>query len=73
MPHKTVGSRAEVFHGNADHTSGGLKKSDLLQNDRGRIVSKKKSVQATKKNQLEKLGFITKPGKFKLFKKSDGY
>ena len=34
-----VGSRAQVFHGTADHTSGGLKKSDLKMKD-GRIISK---------------------------------
>ncbi len=35
----TVGSRAEVFHGNADATSGGLTKKDLKLKD-GRIISK---------------------------------
>jgi len=35
----TVGSRAEVFHGNADATSGGLTKKDLKMKD-GRIISK---------------------------------
>jgi len=34
-----VGSRAQVFHGTADRTSGGLKKSDLKMKD-GRIISK---------------------------------
>jgi len=46
---KTVGSRASVMHGNAMHTSGGLKKSDLKRNKSGSIVSKKKSVGASKK------------------------
>ncbi len=45
---KTIGSRAEVFHGNADHTSGGLEKSDLLKNKRGRIVSARKHKTAKK-------------------------
>ena len=27
---KTEGSRAEVHHGNAKHTSGGLEKKDLM-------------------------------------------
>ena len=40
---KQVGSRAQVMHGNADHTSGGLKKGDLKYNKSGRIVSRKKS------------------------------
>jgi len=36
---KSVGSRAEVLHGVANHTSGNLKKSDLKL-AHGRIVSK---------------------------------
>ena len=39
----TVGSKAQVFHGTADHTSGGLHKKDLKQTTDGRIVSKKQS------------------------------
>jgi hypothetical protein len=39
----TVGSRAEVFHGNAKQTSGGLTKKDLKMKD-GRI---KKSYKKT--------------------------
>ena len=33
----TVGSRAEVYHGNANATSGGLTKKDLMMKD-GRIT-----------------------------------
>jgi hypothetical protein len=40
---KAVGSRAQVMHGTADHTTGGLKKGDLKMNKWGRIVSRKKS------------------------------
>ena len=29
MPERTFGSRAEVFHGNAKKTTGGLTKKDL--------------------------------------------
>jgi hypothetical protein len=43
----TVGSRAEVFHGNATQTSGGLRKSDLKMKD-GRIISKAASKAAKK-------------------------
>ena len=39
---KTVGSRAEVMHGTAEHTSGYLYKDDLMYNKEGRIVSKRK-------------------------------
>lgn len=66
---KTVGSRAEVFHGTAKKTSGGLMKSDLIKNKRGLIVSKKKSDRAKKERRLEKAGYTTKPGVFKLSKK----
>ena len=38
----TVGSRAQVYHGNADQTAGGLKKKDLKM-VKGEIVSKTKS------------------------------
>lgn len=65
---KTEGSRAEVYHGSAKHTSGGLTKSDLKMNKRGSIVSVKASNRAKKENQLEKAGFKTKKGEFKLFK-----
>ena len=36
---KTIGSRAEVMHGTADHTSGGLKKTNMTYKA-GRIISK---------------------------------
>ena len=39
---KTIGSRAEVFHGTAVRTAGGLAKSDLTKSKWGKIVSKKK-------------------------------
>jgi hypothetical protein len=60
----TVGSRAAVWHGNAEHTSGGLTKKDLLQNKWGRIVSAKKHKTAKKEKRLEKAGFFAKKGKF---------
>lgn len=41
-----VGSRAQVMHGTADHTSGGLTKGDLKYNKSGVIVSRKKSKMA---------------------------
>ena len=40
----TIGSRAQVYHGNADQTAGGLKKKDLkMVKKTGEIVSKAKS------------------------------
>ena len=36
-----VGSRLMVWRGEADHTSGGLRKEHLMRNRNGKIVSKK--------------------------------
>jgi hypothetical protein len=43
MHTKQIGSRAQVMHGTAHHTTGGLTKADLKMNKWGRIVSRKKS------------------------------
>ena len=67
------GSRAQVWHGNAYKTSGGLTKDKLMMNKHGRIVSKKKHATAKKDKRLEKAGFKPKKGTFKAFKKSDGH
>lgn len=37
------GTRAQVWHGTAEKTSGGLSKNDLIKNKHGYIVSKNKS------------------------------
>ena len=42
----SVGSKAQVFHGTAEKTSGGLKKKDLKKNKWGKIVSVKMSNKA---------------------------
>ena len=36
----SIGTRAQVMHGNAKMTGGGLKKEDLKYNKHGKIVSK---------------------------------
>ena len=59
-----VGSRAQVVHGTAYKTTGGLKKDSLLQNKNGRIVSKSKHNSAKKEKRLVKAGYVTKKGKF---------
>ena len=64
MRHQTVGTRAQVFHGTAKHTSGGLEKHDLMQNKSGRIVSRRKHNSAKREMRLVKHGFGTKKGKF---------
>ena len=61
---KTVGSRAQVMHGTALMTSGGLKKSNLKYNKNNKIVSKRKSASAKKNNRLVKAGYVTKKGTF---------
>ena len=65
------GSRAEVFHGTAKHTAGGLVKSDLVQDKYGNIKSK--AAVAAAKKRMKKEGakamvkvFKPKKGDFKL-------
>jgi hypothetical protein len=66
----TVGSKSQVFHGSAKHTSGGLKRKDLMKTKNGRIVSRKKHAAGKKAiRNLRKLGYIAKKGTFKLFTK----
>ena len=55
-----IGTRAQVWHGTAYKTTGGLTKSDLMQNKAGRIVSRAKHNTAKKGH----FGFI-KDGKTK--------
>jgi len=58
------GSRAQVWHGTAYKTSGGLTKKDLHKNKHDRIVSKKKHTTAKKERRLEKHGWGAKKGQF---------
>jgi len=67
---QTVGTRAQVWHGTAKKTPGGLTKSDLMKNKHGRIVSKRKHNIGKKTiKHLKKLGYVAKKGHFTLFKK----
>ena len=59
-----IGTRAQVWHGTAFKTSGGLSKTALFQNKAGRIVSRKKHATAKKEKRLVKAGYGTKKGKF---------
>jgi len=62
---KIIGSKAQVFHGNATHTSGGLKKGDLVKNKHGRIVSKRKQAAGFKSiHYLINAGYEPVKGKF---------
>lgn len=63
-----IGTRAQVWHGTAYKTTGGLTKGDLMQNKAGRIVSKAKHHTAKKEKRLVKAGFLTKKGHFGFIK-----
>ena len=53
MPFRgTSKQRLEVWRGARARTTGGLTKTDLIKNKRGKIVSKKKSTQASSQNNL---------------------
>jgi len=68
----TIGSRAEVFHGTAERTSGGLAKKDLMLDPKdGRIKSKAAHDAAIARMKSEGKGamvkvFKPKKGKFAL-------
>tara|TARA_Y100000992_G_scaffold297935_1_gene262282 strand:- start:527 stop:841 length:315 start_codon:yes stop_codon:yes gene_type:complete len=68
--HHLVGSRAQVHHGKAYKTTGGLKVSDLMMNKHGRIVSRKKAATARRDKRLEKAGYKPTKGKFVIMRKS---
>ena len=70
MTEQTFGSKAQVWHGTAKKTSGGLTKSDLMKNKHGRIVSRRKHTMGKKSiKHLRKMGYIAKKGHFTLFHK----
>jgi len=70
---KAVGKRAQVMHGTAHHTSGGLTKADLKYNKHGKIVSRKKSAKgATLLKRLTSKGYFTRKGKFGYVKRATG-
>jgi hypothetical protein len=65
-----VGTKAQVYHGTAKHTSGGLTRKDLIKTKKGRIVSRKKHAAGKRAlKNLVKAGYKAKKGTFKLFKK----
>jgi hypothetical protein len=64
------GSRAQVWHGTAYKTAGGLTKEKLMKNKHDRIVSRKKHATAKKEKRLEKAGYKPTKGKFVVMRKS---
>ena len=66
-----IGARAQVFHGTADKTAGGLTKKDLILDDDGQIKSKaaqQAAIARMKKEGKKHLTKVFKPAKkgFKL-------
>ena len=66
------GSRAQVMHGTAERTSGGLRKKDLKYNKQGRIVSRRRSQMAKQNDRLKKAGWTFKRGEFGAKKIGEG-
>ena len=65
-----IGSRAQVMHGTAKMTGGGLKKKDLKYNKHGKIVSRAKSSKGPQMlKRLHDKGYFTRKGKFGAIKK----
>ena len=59
-----IGSRAQVWHGTAYKTPGGLTKNKLHMNKHGRIVSKAKHTTAKREKRLRKYGYTARKGQF---------
>ena len=51
-PMKKIGTRSQVWSRKAERTSGGLRRSDIMKNKAGKLVSKKKSINATRNSNL---------------------
>ena len=67
-----IGSRAQVHHGTAYKTTGGLKKKDLKKNKHGKIVSRRKSSKGAQMlKRLTNKGYHTRKGHFG-YVKADG-
>ena len=66
---KLEGSRAEVGHGTAYKTSGGLLAKDLV-NVKGRWKSKKKHETAKREQRLQKHGYFAQKGQFGYVKRT---
>jgi hypothetical protein len=60
-----VGSKAQVFHGTAYKTAGGLTKAGIIRSkSSGKFVSKKASHRAKREDRLGKAGWGTIKGEF---------
>jgi hypothetical protein len=68
---KLEGTRAMVWHKTAFKTAGNLKRSNLMKNKHGRIVSKKLHDIAKRENRLVKAGYKTKKGHFGSYREGE--
>ena len=59
-----VGSKIQVYHGTAEKTSGGVKRSGITKKPDGRLVFAAKSAAARKSNNLVKSGYGSIKGRF---------
>ena len=70
MTEVNIGSKAQVYHGTAKRTSGGLKKGDLMKTKAGRIVSRKKHAAGKKAIlRLFRAGYKPTKGTFTAMRK----
>ena len=58
------GTRAQVMHGTALKTTGGLRRNHLKYNKQGKIVSRLLSTKAKKEKRLERAGWTVRKGEF---------
>ena len=58
------GTRAQVMHGTALKTTGGLRRNHLKYNKQGKIVSRLLSTKAKKDKRLERAGWTVRKGEF---------
>ena len=61
-----LGTRAQVWHHTAYKTPGmrGLVRDDLVQNNQGRIVSRRRQIIARRERRLDKAGYTCRKGTF---------
>ena len=67
------GTRAQVMHGTALKTTGGLRRNHLKYNKQGKIVSKLLSTKAKKDKRLERAGWTVRKGEFGAVQMTGGF
>ena len=67
------GTRAQVMHGTALKTTGGLRRNHLKYNKQGKIVSRLLSTKAKKDKRLERAGWTVRKGEFGAVQMKGGF